>query len=59
MWRSFFNRVAEGLSLDSHAAKCAEIFGVPTRIVQRAQHVRCVKPIYGAQKGLADDGVAI
>ncbi|KAJ7610685.1 DNA mismatch repair protein MutS [Mycena rosella] len=34
--------VAEGLSLDSHAAKCAEIFGVPARIVQRAQHVRCV-----------------
>ncbi|KAJ7134704.1 DNA mismatch repair protein MutS [Mycena epipterygia] len=31
--------VAEGLSLDSHAAKCAEIFGVPSRIVQRAQHV--------------------
>ncbi|KAJ7675742.1 DNA mismatch repair protein MutS [Mycena polygramma] len=31
--------VAEGLSLDSHAAKCAEIFGVPSRIVERAQHV--------------------
>ncbi|KAJ6559109.1 DNA mismatch repair protein MutS [Mycena vulgaris] len=27
------------LSLDSHAAKCAEIFGVPSRIVRRAQHV--------------------
>jgi len=30
------------LSLDSHAAKCAEIFGVPLRIVERAQHVRFV-----------------
>ncbi|KAJ7819398.1 DNA mismatch repair protein MutS [Mycena olivaceomarginata] len=36
---TYLYRVAEGLSLDSHAAKCAEIFGVPTRIVQRAQHV--------------------
>ncbi|KAJ7761594.1 DNA mismatch repair protein MutS [Mycena maculata] len=36
---SSFYSVAEGLSLDSHAAKCAEIFGVPARIVQRAQHV--------------------
>ncbi|KAF7365135.1 MutS 5 [Mycena venus] len=33
------NTVAEGLSMESHAAKCAEIFGVPSRIVQRAQHV--------------------
>ncbi|KAJ7644219.1 DNA mismatch repair protein MutS [Roridomyces roridus] len=31
--------VAEGLCLDSHAARCAEMFGVPSRIVQRAQHV--------------------
>ncbi|KAJ7459929.1 DNA mismatch repair protein MutS [Mycena latifolia] len=36
---SLIYSVAEGLSLDSHAAKCAEIFGVPARIVQRAQHV--------------------
>lgn len=34
-----FSRVAEGLSLDSHAAKCAELFGVPMRIVERAQRV--------------------
>ncbi|KIL63255.1 hypothetical protein M378DRAFT_187097 [Amanita muscaria Koide BX008] len=31
--------VAEGLSLESHAAKCAEIFGIPSRVVQRAQYV--------------------
>ncbi|KAG6868979.1 hypothetical protein C0993_006501 [Termitomyces sp. T159_Od127] len=31
--------VAEGLSLDSHAAKCAEMFGIPLRLVRRAQYV--------------------
>ncbi|KAF9468500.1 DNA mismatch repair protein MutS [Collybia nuda] len=36
---TYLYRVAEGLSLESHAAKCAEIFGVPPRIVQRAQYV--------------------
>ncbi|KAJ3910545.1 DNA mismatch repair protein MutS [Lentinula edodes] len=32
-------RVMEGLSMDSHAAKCAELFGIPPRLVQRAQYV--------------------
>ncbi|KAJ3895476.1 muts domain V-domain-containing protein [Lentinula edodes] len=32
-------RVMEGLSIDSHAAKCAELFGIPPRLVQRAQYV--------------------
>ncbi|KAF7314371.1 DNA mismatch repair protein 5 [Mycena kentingensis (nom. inval.)] len=36
---TYLYRVAEGLCWESHAAKCAEIFGVPTRIVERAQHV--------------------
>ncbi|RDB18026.1 MutS 5 [Hypsizygus marmoreus] len=36
---TYLYRVAEGLSLDSHAAKCAEIFGVPARLVARAQYV--------------------
>jgi DNA mismatch repair protein MSH5 len=36
------NRVAEGLSLESHAARCAEIFGIPGRLIKRAQHVRYV-----------------
>ncbi|KAG6907883.1 hypothetical protein DXG01_007047 [Tephrocybe rancida] len=36
---TYLYRVAEGLSLDSHAAKCAEMFGVPSRLVQRAQYV--------------------
>ncbi|KIK69506.1 hypothetical protein GYMLUDRAFT_66815 [Collybiopsis luxurians FD-317 M1] len=36
---TYLYRVAEGLCLDSHAAKCAEIFGIPYRLVQRAQYV--------------------
>ncbi|KAF5315435.1 hypothetical protein D9619_007366 [Psilocybe cf. subviscida] len=36
---TYLYRVAEGLSLDSHAAKCAEIFGIPPRFVERAQYV--------------------
>lgn len=36
---TYLYRVAEGLSLDSHAAKCAEIFGVPSRLMRRAQYV--------------------
>lgn len=33
-------RVASGLALDSHAAQCAELFGLPPRIVERAVYVR-------------------
>ncbi|KZT18625.1 hypothetical protein NEOLEDRAFT_1159406 [Neolentinus lepideus HHB14362 ss-1] len=36
---TYLYRVAKGLALDSHAAKCAEIFGIPRRIVRRAQYV--------------------
>ncbi|KDQ62441.1 hypothetical protein JAAARDRAFT_189767 [Jaapia argillacea MUCL 33604] len=36
---TYFYRVAKGLTLQSHAAKCAEIFGIPARVVQRAQYV--------------------
>ncbi|KAF7298996.1 DNA mismatch repair protein 5 [Mycena indigotica] len=36
---TYLYRVAEGLAWDSHAAKCAEIFGVPSRITRRAEHV--------------------
>ncbi|KAG6837182.1 hypothetical protein H0H93_013409 [Arthromyces matolae] len=36
---TYLYRVAKGLSLDSHAAKCAEMFGLPSRIVRRAQYV--------------------
>ncbi|KAI9464933.1 DNA mismatch repair protein MutS [Lactarius psammicola] len=33
------DRAVNGLSLESHAARCAELFGVPTHVVQRAQYV--------------------
>ncbi|KAJ3876937.1 DNA mismatch repair protein MutS [Lentinula edodes] len=36
---TYLYRVMEGLSIDSHAAKCAELFGIPPRLVQRAQYV--------------------
>ncbi|THV00846.1 hypothetical protein K435DRAFT_750810 [Dendrothele bispora CBS 962.96] len=36
---TYLYRLAEGLSLDSHAAKCAEVFGIPSRFVKRAQRV--------------------
>jgi len=36
---TYLYRVAEGLSLDSHASKCAEIFGISQRVVERAQYV--------------------
>ncbi|GAW05700.1 dna mismatch repair protein msh5 [Lentinula edodes] len=36
---TYLYRVMEGLSMDSHAAKCAELFGIPPRLVQRAQYV--------------------
>lgn len=37
---TYLYKVAEGLSLDSHAGKCALLCGVPTRVIQRAKHVR-------------------
>lgn len=38
--QSTLYRVGEGLSLESHAAKCAAMFGIPTRMVERAEYVR-------------------
>ncbi|KAF8442923.1 DNA mismatch repair protein MutS [Boletus edulis BED1] len=35
----YLYRVAPGLSLSSHAAQCAAIFGLPRRVVARAQYV--------------------
>ena len=34
------HRVGKGLGLNSHAATCAKIFGIPGHIVRRAQYVR-------------------
>ncbi|KAI5123127.1 hypothetical protein M0805_001482 [Coniferiporia weirii] len=36
---TYLYRVAPGLSLDSHAARCAQRFGLPHKIVRRAQYV--------------------
>ncbi|KAF9452964.1 hypothetical protein P691DRAFT_659812 [Macrolepiota fuliginosa MF-IS2] len=36
---TYLYRVAEGLSLDSHAGKCAALCGLPSRIIQRARYV--------------------
>lgn len=36
---TYLYKVAEGLSLDSHAGKCAILCGLPGRIVQRARYV--------------------
>ncbi|KAF9242539.1 muts domain V-domain-containing protein [Melanogaster broomeanus] len=36
---TYLYRVAPGLSLCSHAAQCAAMFGLPRRIVSRAQYV--------------------
>lgn len=35
-------RAVNGLSLESHAARCAQLFGVPAHVVQRAQYVTYV-----------------
>ncbi|KAI0947282.1 hypothetical protein AcV7_009742 [Taiwanofungus camphoratus] len=36
---TYLYKVAKGLSLDSHAATCAEIFGIPRRVARRARYV--------------------
>ncbi|KII86749.1 hypothetical protein PLICRDRAFT_164045 [Plicaturopsis crispa FD-325 SS-3] len=36
---TYLYRVAPGLALASHAAQCAALFGIPKRVVERAQHV--------------------
>ncbi|KAI9451401.1 DNA mismatch repair protein MutS [Russula earlei] len=33
------DRAVNGLSLESHAARCAQLFGVPAHVVRRAQYV--------------------
>ncbi|PCH40222.1 nucleoside triphosphate hydrolase protein [Wolfiporia cocos MD-104 SS10] len=37
---TYLYRAAKGLSLDSHAALCAEVFGISRRVAKRAQYVR-------------------
>jgi DNA mismatch repair protein MSH5 len=42
-------RAVNGLSLESHAARCAQLFGIPAHVVQRAQYVTYVP--YSRLKG--------
>ena len=37
---AYIYSVAKGLSLNSHATKCALMYGIPKAIVERAEHVR-------------------
>ncbi|KIP05169.1 hypothetical protein PHLGIDRAFT_74704, partial [Phlebiopsis gigantea 11061_1 CR5-6] len=37
---TYLYRVGKGLGLNSHAAVCAELFGIPRAVVRRAQYVR-------------------
>ncbi|KAI0304271.1 muts domain V-domain-containing protein, partial [Multifurca ochricompacta] len=39
LWLIVGDRAVNGLSLESHAARCAQLFGIPSHIVQRAQYV--------------------
>ncbi|KAL1744418.1 DNA mismatch repair protein MutS [Schizophyllum fasciatum] len=50
---TYLYRVAEGLSLNSHAAQCAEIFGLPAEICARAQYVRCGVGLTAGSLGLS------
>ncbi|KAL5501790.1 hypothetical protein ACEPAH_9050 [Sanghuangporus vaninii] len=36
---TYLYRVAQGLSLESHAARCAQMFGLPPSIARRAEYV--------------------
>jgi len=36
---TYLYRVVNGLALESHAARCAKLFGLPAHIAQRAQYV--------------------
>jgi DNA mismatch repair protein MSH5 len=39
---TYLYRAVNGLALESYAARCAELFGVPAHVVQRAQYVTFV-----------------
>ena len=49
-------RAVNGLSLESHAARCAQLFGVPAHVVERAQYVTYVPYNRLVQRGpILDD----
>lgn len=52
---TYLYRVAEGLSLNSHAAQCAANFGIPMPIVERAQHISNLISAHEVQQLLDED----
>ncbi|EJC98525.1 uncharacterized protein FOMMEDRAFT_96519 [Fomitiporia mediterranea MF3/22] len=52
---TYLYRFAPGLSLDSHAARCAQMFGLPSAIVRRAQRVSSVLATHDITRLLDED----
>ncbi|EIN12874.1 hypothetical protein PUNSTDRAFT_111245 [Punctularia strigosozonata HHB-11173 SS5] len=52
---TYLYRVANGLSVESHATMCAELFGIPRRIVERAQYVSHLLSIHEVGELLDED----
>ncbi|KAI0246737.1 DNA mismatch repair protein MutS [Lactifluus subvellereus] len=54
---TYLYRAVNGLSRESHAARCAELFGVPAHVVQRAQYVTELLSAHELPK-LLDEGIS-
>ncbi|PAV17141.1 dna mismatch repair msh5 [Pyrrhoderma noxium] len=52
---TYLYRVAPGLSLESHAALCAQMFGLPPSIVRRAQYVSSLLSTHNLNKLLDEE----
>jgi len=54
---TYLYRAVDGLSLESYAARCAELFGVPAHVVQRAQYVTELLSVHELPK-LLDEAIS-
>jgi len=54
---TYLYRAVNGLSLESHAARCAQLFGVPAHVVQRAQYVTELLSVHELPK-LLDEAIS-
>lgn len=54
---TYLYRAVNGLSLESHAARCAQLFGVPPHVVQRAQYVTELLSVHELPK-LLDEAIS-
>ncbi|KAH8114747.1 muts domain V-domain-containing protein [Phellopilus nigrolimitatus] len=52
---TYLYRVAPGLSLESHAARCAQLFGLPPAIVRRAEYVSALLSTHNLTRLLDED----